>query len=98
MAPPFDIVSIRNTGPAENSGLDTLYVVFLRERDAEPVRFLFSVPERHGVPDDDKLGALIRRQAMGFANDRSTLEQFRERQRPLPEDSSRLAITLQGRD
>lgn len=97
VAPPFEIVSIRNTGPTDNSALDTLYVVHLREGDGEPERFLFSVLERYGEPDDAELTAFMRHRADGFANDRSALEQFRERESPHPTDHpERRAIALRA--
>lgn len=95
MAPPFEIDSIENTGPTDNSGDDSLWVVWIREPGREPERFLFSLAARLGVPPDGAMRELIVRQADGFENDRNAIEQFREREIAHPLDHpTRRAIIL----
>jgi hypothetical protein len=82
MPPPFEVLEVRDTGPTDNSGLDTLYVVHMSEGAGAAERFIFSVLQRQGQPDEEELEALIRLRAAGFANDRSALQQFRELEKP----------------
>lgn len=95
MAPRFEIRGTpANTGPTDNSGLDSLWIVHLSEPDGEPQTFRFSVPSRHGVPTPDELCGLIRGVASGFHNERSALEQFRARERSHPDGSDRRVVFL----
>ncbi len=92
MAPPFEILDVRNTGPTDNSGLDT-WVVHLRERGGEPQRFKF-VFKRYVTPTDDEVRQMIREAADGFDNGRSAIEQFRESEEPYGQDPNRRVVFL----
>ena len=87
MPPPFTIENVENTGPADNSGDDSLWVACLSEPGGKQQRFRFCVLLRYGVPSPDELRAMIEQRASGFANDTSAVDQFRECEVPHPEDS-----------
>jgi hypothetical protein len=79
--PRFVIERVRDTGPTDNSGDDTLYVVEMRERDGPLETVRFSVARSQGRPSEGELRALVERRAAGFVNDRGVVEQFRELER-----------------
>lgn len=95
MAPPFEIESIENTGRTDNSGLDTLWVVWLSAPGHERERFLFWKLERDGVPTEQEMRNEIVDRAKGFDNNENALDQFRavEKQHP-PDDPTRFAIQV----
>ena len=96
MAPNFEIKSIRDTGPTDGGGDDTLYVVKIADEGGEPETVRFSVA-REG-PSDEGLRDLIERRAAAFANDRGALEQFRAIEHAHPEGSQRRVVFLSRRD
>jgi hypothetical protein len=87
MAPPFEIKSVENTGPTDNSGDDSLWVVQLTGPGREREEFRFCVLRRHGIPTPEELRAMIQQRASSFSNYESALDQFREYEVPHPEHS-----------
>jgi hypothetical protein len=81
VAPPFEI-GARDTGPTENSGLDWLYVVELRDADGESKESDSWVLQNDGHPSEAALAEWILWRARNFLNDRSAVEQFRELEQP----------------
>jgi hypothetical protein len=97
VAPPFKIVSVENTGPTDNSGDDSLWVVWISEPGREAERFLFTRAARFGVPSGAAMRKLIEWRADPFENDRGAIEQFREREIAHPLDHpTRRAIVLRA--
>ena len=86
MPPTFEIDALKNTGRTDNSGLDTLWSVWLSEPDRDPERFLFWRSDRWGVPSQAEMRDAIRARARGFANAGSALDQFRQREMPHPDE------------
>ena len=87
MPPAFVIENVENTGPTDNSGDDSLWVVSLSESGRPAESFRFCVLRREGVPNAQELSGMIDSQASGFANAVSALDQFRAREVPHPENS-----------
>jgi hypothetical protein len=93
--PPFEIDALKNTGRTDNSGLDTLWSVWLSEPDRDPERFLFWRSDRRGVPTQAEMREAIRARARGFANAESALDQFRAQAVPHPhEHPTRRSVQL----
>jgi hypothetical protein len=95
LPPNFDIASMDDRGPTDNSALDNLWVVHLREGKGEPERLLFSVAQSCPASTDAEVAELIVDRAATFANDESALEQFRDCAVPHPpEHPERRAVLL----
>ncbi len=95
MAPPFEIQSVRNTGPTDRGGDDSLWLVTLSESEERTETLGFAVSASKGVPTADEVEQMVVAMANGFDNDRSALDQFRERKVAHPKsDPSRRVIWL----
>jgi hypothetical protein len=89
---------MRNTGPTDNGGDDTLFVVDLSDPGGPSGRFKFSVASRLGVPSSAELEQMIRRLTDRFRNDRGVVEQLRELEQLHPPGSDRRVVFLRPPD
>jgi hypothetical protein len=88
------IESVRDTGPTDGSGDDTLYVVRLREGDGAAETLRFSVAGTYGRPSERELAEMVAVMGRGFAHGHSAVEQFRERGVEHPEGSGRMVVLV----
>ena len=85
----MEVLSVRNTGPTDGSGDDTLWVAEMSEAGGEPEQVRFSLAARYGVPTDNEMREMIRR-----ATDGLSLADVRARERPHGDDPYRRVIFL----